>query len=126
MRMRAAMFGIVAIAVVVVAWAASGTGQRQDEQVLASRTHLSEAASPAHVSQVGLLKVEGMFCAGCAVAVQMAAKKVAGVDEVKVSTGDGTAEVTYDPAKTSPEAIASVITENTGFKTEAVENRRKL
>ena len=128
MRMRVAAFGVVVIALLVVAWAASGPKQTQDEQAApVSQAQLSQApASQAHVSQVGLLKVEGMFCAGCAVAVQMAAKKVAGVDQVRVSAEDGTAHVTYDPSKTSPKAIANVITRSTGFKTEAVEDSRKL
>ncbi len=63
------------------------------------------------------LKVEGMTCAGCAVAVKMAAKKVDGVKATDVDVAKGTADVTYDPSKTSPAAIAKVITERSGFKT---------
>ncbi len=73
--------------------------------------------SPA--TQVVTLKVTGMTCGGCEVAVQHAARKVDGVKAVKANSDRGTAEVTYDPAKTSPAAIAKVITEKPGFKAEA-------
>jgi copper chaperone CopZ len=127
MQLRNAAFAAVVIALLVAAWAARGPRQRQHEQTPLSQPHLSQAsASEAHVSQVSLLKVEGMFCAGCAVAVQMAAKKVAGVEDVRVSVEDSMVQVTYDPSKTNPKAIANVITTNTGFKTEALDNGRKL
>ena len=38
---------------------------------------------------------------------------------LKASYKTGTAEVTYDPLKTTPEAIAKVISERTGFKATA-------
>ena len=37
----------------------------------------------------------------------------------QASSDKGIAEVTYDPAKTTPAAIAKVITEKSGFKAEA-------
>lgn len=52
-------------------------------------------------------------------AVTLAAKRIDGVKDCKTSYKKGTAEVTYDPSKTSPEAIAQVISEATGFKTTA-------
>ena len=64
------------------------------------------------------LKITGMTCGGCAVAVKMAAKKVDGVAEANVSYETGRADVTYDPTKTTPEKIAKAITENSGFKAE--------
>ncbi|MBA2514395.1 MAG: heavy-metal-associated domain-containing protein [Solirubrobacterales bacterium] len=64
------------------------------------------------------LKITGMTCGGCAVSVKMAAKNVKGVSEAKVSYENGRAEVTYDPAKTTPEKIATAITQNSGFKAE--------
>ena len=45
-------------------------------------------------------------------------KKIDGVKRAKVSQPKGTAEITYDPAKTTPEAIARVINEKTNFKAE--------
>jgi copper chaperone CopZ len=64
------------------------------------------------------LKVSGMTCAGCEVAVRLAARKVDGVKDVTVSYANGKAEVTYDPAKTSPAAIALAITKGSGFTAE--------
>jgi copper chaperone len=71
-------------------------------------------------TQTCTLKVSGMTCAGCEAAVRMAAKSVDGVKTVKVSYEKGSAELTYDPAKTTPGAIAKVVTEKSGFKAEPV------
>ena len=71
-------------------------------------------ANPA--TQVCTLNVTGMTCAGCEAAVKIAAKKVDGVSDVVVSYDKASAEVTFDPAKTTPAAIAKVITEKTGYK----------
>ena len=54
------------------------------------------------------MKVTGMTCSGCEAAVKIAAKQIDGVKDAKASYAKGTAEVTYDSAKTSPDAIASV------------------
>ncbi len=48
--------------------------------------------------------------------MRAAAKTVDGVKEVTARYKDGTAEIVYDPVKTTPEAIAQVITRKTGFK----------
>jgi len=50
---------------------------------------------------------------------KIAAKKTDGVTDVTVSYNKAAAEVTYDPAKTTPDAIAKVIGEKTGYKAEA-------
>ena len=68
------------------------------------------------------LKVTGMTCGGCATAVKMAAKKVAGVTDATVSYEKGQAVVTYNPAKTNPAAIAKAITESSGFKAEVTKS----
>jgi hypothetical protein len=39
---------------------------------------------------------------------------------VTASARSGTAEVSYDPAKTSPDVIAKAVTENSGFKAEVL------
>ena len=70
-------------------------------------------------TKVCTLKVTGMTCAGCEAAVKIAAKRVEGVTDVAVSYNKATAQVTYDPAKTTPEAIAKAIREKTGYKAEA-------
>jgi copper chaperone len=76
-----------------------------------------KAKSPA--TQVVALKVTGMTCGGCEAAVQRAARSVDGVTAVKANSDKGIADVTYDPAKTTPAAIAKVISEKSGFKAEA-------
>lgn len=75
-------------------------------------------AQDAQKMAVCTLKVTGMTCGGCAAAVKSAAKKVDGVTEANVSYEKGLAEVTYDPAKTNPKAIAQAVTERSGFKAE--------
>ena len=69
-------------------------------------------------NDVCTLKVSGMTCAGCEVAVRLAARSVDGVQDVKVSYAKGKADVTYDPAKTNPADIAKVITKKSGFTAE--------
>lgn len=64
------------------------------------------------------LRIDGMTCAGCAVAVKMAAGRVDGVTSVDVSLEERRASVAYDPAKTTPRAIAEAITKGTGFTAE--------
>ena len=68
--------------------------------------------------KVCTLKVAGMTCAGCETAVKIAAKSVNGVRDVTASYDKATADVTYDPSKTTPGAIAKVIMSRTGFKAE--------
>jgi copper chaperone CopZ len=69
-------------------------------------------------NQVCLLKVSGMSCGACAATVQKAAMKIDGVIAATVSQPKGTAEITFDPARTTPDAIARTITEKTGFTAE--------
>jgi copper chaperone CopZ len=69
-------------------------------------------------SQMVTLKVPQMNCAGCEVGVRIAARKVDGVKDVKTDSDKRTADVTFDPSKTTAQAIASAITKGTGFDTE--------
>jgi mercuric ion binding protein len=64
------------------------------------------------------LKMTGMTCAGCTTAVKLAAKKIDGVKDATVSYEKSTAEIIYDPAKTTPDAIAKAVTTQSGFKAE--------
>jgi copper chaperone CopZ len=75
--------------------------------------------------KVCTLKVSGMTCDGCAAAVKRAAKKVAGVTDADVSYEKGRAVVTYDPAKTDPEAIAKAVTKKSGFKLEVTKPNKE-
>lgn len=74
-------------------------------------------------TKVCTLKITGMTCAGCATAVKLVAKKLSGVKDATVSYEQGLAEITYEPAKTTPDAIAKQITEKAGFKA-SVQNRK--
>jgi len=71
------------------------------------------------------LNVTGMTCAGCEAAVRNAAKSVDGVKDVKASYDRKNAEVTYDPTKTTPIAMAKVITERSGFKATPQPDKKK-
>lgn len=102
---------VVIVAVLAGVWVLSGAGVSEAEE--------------AKAEQVCLIKVDGMTCSGCEVAVKMAANRVDGVTGVKASYKEGTAEVTYDPAQTTPEAIAKAIAENTGYKTEVAKESAK-
>ena len=51
--------------------------------------------------------------------MKLAAKRIDGVKDCKANYKNGTAEVTYDPSKTTPDAIAKVISQKTGFKATA-------
>lgn len=62
------------------------------------------------------LKVKGMACSACASKVEQTALKLAGVKAAKVSQPEGTAEITYDPSKTNPTAIAKYISDNSGSR----------
>ena len=88
----------------------------------------SAAAQTGEKAQTGkmcLLKVSGMHCGACATTVEKTAKKIEGVTAAKASQPKGTAEIIYDPAKTSPEAIAKIINEKTPFKAEVSPAPRK-
>lgn len=104
---------VSAMAVAVLALASAMFAQGTDEP---------KVAKP-QSTQVCTLKVSGMTCAGCEAAVRMAARTIEGVKDVKASYDKGNAEVTYDPSKTNPDAIAKVISEKSGFKAEAVPHR---
>jgi copper chaperone CopZ len=68
--------------------------------------------------KVCMLKISGMACEICAARVEKEAKKIDGVKTATVDQPKGTAQVTYDPAKTTPARIAKVIQDKTSFKTE--------
>jgi copper chaperone CopZ len=65
-----------------------------------------------------LTRITGMACSACANTVERAAKKIPGVTSAKAHQPSGSAEIRFDPAKTSAEAIAKAITAKTPFKAE--------
>ena len=110
MKMSIALVGTVVLALIAVTRWTGATPHDSKSQ----STHVATLNT-----QVVTLKMTGMFCGGCEAAVQHAARKVDGVTAAQASADKGIAEVTYDPAKTTPAAIATVITEKSGFKAEA-------
>ena len=67
------------------------------------------ASAPANVQQA-TFHVESMTCGSWNVAVKVAAERVDGVTEARASHAEKRAWVSFDPARTSPEAIARAIT----------------
>ncbi len=55
------------------------------------------------------IKIEGMMCGHCQASVTKAISSVGGVSAVKVNLADKQATVTYDPKKTTVDAIKAVI-----------------
>ncbi len=85
---------------------------------------LSAEAPEESSSTTTAFRVEGMTCGGCEVAVKRAVKKIEGVDTVAASHKEASAEVTYDPAKVTPEEIVAAI-EKIGFGAEAEEQEEE-
>lgn len=93
-----------------------GRARTSDQQNAAGQKDTS-----ASIAQTCTLRVSGMVCEGCAVAVKIAAGKIDGVQVAKVSYDQELAEITYDPAKVTPEAIAQAITKNSGLDAEVAQ-----
>ncbi|MGH9158600.1 MAG: heavy-metal-associated domain-containing protein [Vicinamibacteraceae bacterium] len=110
MRLALAAVGTVGVVVALSLWAlgpkAEGTQQASSR---AERATLQ-------ADSVARLTIEGMTCGGCAAAVSMAAHGIDGVKAATVSYEEGTAEITYDASKMTPEAIARTVSEQSGFK----------
>ena len=62
-------------------------------------------------TQTVVLSVSKMDCAACPITVKKALNKVAGVEKVEVSFEKREAIVTFDDAKTSPEALTKATTD---------------
>ena len=60
-----------------------------------------------------LLKIDGMSCGGCVTSVRNALSRLPGVQVEQVEVGS--ARVTYDPSRASPELVRRAIV-NAGFK----------
>lgn len=84
----------------------------------------AEQATQVENQRVVTLKVSGMQCHLCAATVERTAKTLTGVVATTADQPKGTAEITYDAAKTSPEEIAKQLTKQSGFKTELPKSRK--
>ena len=76
-------------------------------------------------SQTSTLKVSRMACGACAASVEGVLKRVDGVSAAAVSQPKGTAEITFDPAKTNAQALVKAINEKTAFKAELMSSHQK-
>ncbi len=85
----------------------------------------AQPTSKPQAAQTSTLKVSGMACGACAATVEKAVKKLDGVTAAVVSQPKGTAEITFDPTKTSPESLAKAINEKTAFKAELMSAHQK-
>jgi len=65
------------------------------------------ASEPKHA----VLDVPSMFCSVCPITVRKALERVPGVLEAKADLATKRAEATYDPDKTSPEALAKAVSD---------------
>lgn len=63
------------------------------------------------------ISVEGMHCNHCKAKVENALKNVKGVKKFEVSLENASAEIVYAEGKTTPDEIASAVT-NAGFPAE--------
>ncbi len=75
------------------------------------------AAEPRTVT----LAVDQMTCAACPITVHKALSHVAGVARATVDMETHTATVTFDPAKTTAEALAAAVT-NAGYPAKVLKN----
>jgi periplasmic mercuric ion binding protein len=67
------------------------------------------------------LGVEHMTCAACPITVRKALSHIAGVTQSRVDMEAHTATVTFDPGKTTPEALATAVSE-AGFPAKVLRN----
>lgn len=58
-----------------------------------------------------ILTIEGMACDGCAAACERALCAADGVKNASVSYKKGSAKVTFDPSKTTCDALKAVVAE---------------
>ncbi len=86
--------------------AAAANSQSANESVVLASAEATEAT--AHFS------IENMTCATCPISVRKAMKRVDGVKSVDVDFESKIATVVYDPAVTTPAAIAAAST-NVGY-----------
>jgi len=67
--------------------------------------------SEAEGTTISTFQVAGMTCGGCEVGVRRVVGKLEGVKEIEASHKEGTATVTYQADKVTPDAIIAAIEE---------------
>jgi mercuric ion binding protein len=78
--------------------------------LIAALAGVANAATPRTV----VLKVENMTCPACAITIDTALDKVAGISDSRIDTKAGTVTVTIDGERISADTVAATIT-NAGF-----------
>jgi mercuric ion binding protein len=76
------------------------------------------AQDPAPETRVVTFAISGMITRSCPVLVESAVRRIDGVEEVQASFERRNAVVRYVVGRTSPEAIARIIADRTGFRAE--------
>ncbi|RME66407.1 MAG: heavy-metal-associated domain-containing protein [Alphaproteobacteria bacterium] len=106
---------LIALTVVAALGAAGMTGVN-----VLSATQAGDKAVQAAVQQeTRTFAVENMTCAACPITVRKAMQGVEGVKSVDVDFGAKTATVVFDPAVTTPDAIAQA-SANAGYPARAM------
>lgn len=83
------------------------------------------AAAVAADTSVARLHISGMTCGSCPITARAALRKIAGVFSAKVTLDDSLGVVKYDPARVTPAAIASRLTEMTGYGAKVLADAKK-
>ena len=65
------------------------------------------------------LRIAGMHCAACAMAIDMELEELAGVAEARTSFARATTEVVFDPSRVGLDAVIAVIRE-AGYTAQSV------
>lgn len=79
---------------------------------------MSTDTSPLPPTESALLHITGMTCQGCVGTVTRTLESAPGVSKAEVSLLTGSAAVVYDPAATTPDALATLVS-NAGYAAEA-------
>lgn len=85
-----------------------------------SEKEITAVAKPPQLQQVQL-QIKGMTCAGCEQSVNHVLKSREGVLEAKASYENGEAQLSYDPALTSPESLKAAIEDELGYQVVQIE-----
>lgn len=118
---RTLLVATAALAVAVAGAACSGGSDASAEATQAQASKSADSsASREEATELATaeFRVEGMTCGGCAIATEMAVKKLDGVESADAEyLGEGKSgrcTVTYDPSLVGTEQIASAI-EGAGY-----------
>lgn len=93
---------------IVILFIAACNNTTTSDQTNIENTEVIEATET--VSEIAIIKISGMHCAGCENTITTALTALDGVKDAKVSVEMEAAKVKYDPAKVSPEDIKAAIT----------------